>query len=73
MCLFGVRDPDVFSNYDVIDGLLLFCLTCDRGYLGDLCEQFTSIIEIPNTVILIELSGGSGSKFHDDCVEEVTM
>ena len=54
--------PDVFSNYDVIDSLLLllFCLTCDISIVGGLCERLTSIIEIPNTVILIELSGGGG-------------
>jgi hypothetical protein len=57
--------PDVFSNYDVIDSLLLlllFCLTCDISNVGGLCERLTSMIEIPNNVILIELRGG-GSRF----------
>ena len=63
--------PDVFSNYDVIDSLLLFCLTCDVGIVGGLCAQLTSIIEIPSTVILIVLV--VGSKFHCYCGEEVTL
>jgi len=50
--------PEVFSNNYVIDSLLLFCWTCDVGYVGCLCELLTGIIEIPNTVIYNELSGG---------------
>jgi hypothetical protein len=40
--------PDVFSNYDVMYSLLLLlCLACDVCSVGGLCEQLTSILEIP--------------------------